>query len=258
MWDAKQYLKFSEERSRPFFDLLGQVHRHDIRSIVDLGCGPGSLTQTLIERWPDARVIGVDSSPEMLAKATPLSIPGRLDFVEADIGTWSSEEPVDLIVSNAALHWVSDHGRLLSRLAKILKPGGVLAVQMPHRFETPAQKAIEETVSDPQWAAPLAGIGLHRESVMPLSWYVERLLDLGFTVNAWETTYIHVLTGENPVVEWLKGTALRPLLERLGKERQAFLKALAIRLKATYPAKGHVTLFPFPRLFFVASHENTV
>jgi trans-aconitate 2-methyltransferase len=256
MWDAGQYLKFSEERSRPFADLLAQVHREYARLIADLGCGPGNLTRALVERWPAARVVGVDNSPEMLAKAIPSAIPGRLDFVQADIACWSPKESVDLIVSNAALHWIRDHDSLLSRLAEMLTPDGILAVQMPNRFGTPSQTAIEETASKPPWASSLKGVGLHQESVMPLPWYVDRLLGLGFTVNAWETAYIHVMTGENPVLEWLKGTALRPLLERLGREADGFLSALGSRLKTAYPAKGNVTLFPFPRLFFVATRRG--
>jgi trans-aconitate 2-methyltransferase len=127
-------------------------------------------------------------------------------------------------------------------------------VQMPNRFQTPSQIAVEQTTAEPRWAAALAGVGLHRESVLPIARYVDRLHDLGFRVNAWETTYIHVLTGENPVLEWLKGTGLRPLLQRLGTEEGgAFLQALGSRLKAAYPARGSVTLFPMPRLFFVAT-----
>src|SRR5437879_1181277 len=113
MWDAGQYLKFSEERSRPFIDLLAQVHREHTGFIADFGCGPGNLTRTLTERWPAARVVGVDNSPEMLAKAIPLAVPGRLDFVQADIAIWSPKESVDLIVSNAAFHWIRDHDGLL-------------------------------------------------------------------------------------------------------------------------------------------------
>jgi trans-aconitate 2-methyltransferase len=192
----------------------------------------------------------------MLAKAVPLALPGRLDFVQADIATWSPEQAVDLIVSNAAFHWVPDHDSQLSRLAALLRPGGTLAVQMPNRFATPAQAAMEETMSEPSWASSVKGVGLHRESVMPVSWYVSQLVALGFRVNAWETTYIHVLTGDNPVLEWLKGTALRPLLERLGKEADEFMSALGRRLKAAYPARDMVTLFPFPRLFFVATREK--
>ena len=254
IWDAKQYHQFSDERSRPFDDLLAQVRRPEAHFIADLGCGTGSLTRTLTERWPSARVVGVDSSSEMLEQAMPLAVPGRLEFVRADIAHWSAGEPVDLLISNAALHWVGDHDDLLTRLAGMLAPGGTLAVQMPNRFGTPSQKAVEETAADPRWASSSKGVGLHRESVMPLTWYVDLLHDLGFAVDAWETTYVHVLTGENPVLAWLRGTGLRPLLERLGQaEGDEFLRALGDRLRAVYPARGSVTLFPFPRLFFVAS-----
>ena len=254
MWDAAQYAKFSQERSRPFADLLARVHREKAGVIVDLGCGTGQLTRTLAERWPDAVVTGVDSSPQMLEKARPLEIPGRLDFVLADVASWSADRPLDLMVSNAALHWVGDHAGLLSRLAGMLAPGGTLAVQMPDRFHTPAQLAIEETVADPRWRSRLEGVGLHRESVAPLLWYVSRLHELAFRVDAWQTTYVHVLTGKSPIVEWLGGTGLRPLLERLGPhEADEFREALSARLDVAYPPEGNVTLFPFPRLFFVAT-----
>jgi trans-aconitate 2-methyltransferase len=255
MWDANTYLKFADERGRPFADLLGQVADDQPRTIVDLGCGPGQLTLTVAERWPAAQVIGVDNSPEMMEKARPLSLPGRLQFIQADIGNWSPEAPVDLVVSNAALHWLPAHDSVLSRLSAMLTPGGTLAVQMPNRFHTPAQAAIEETVAQPRWAA-LHDVGLHRESVLPLRRYVERLHELSFQVNAWETTYIHVLRGENPVLEWLRGTALRPLLASLELRAQdEFLRELAERLRTAYPPKPGVTLFPFPRLFFVATRS---
>jgi trans-aconitate 2-methyltransferase len=254
MWDAEQYLKYSEERSRPFFDLLARVRREQADRIADLGCGPGNLTRTLSERWPAARVVGIDSSPEMLQQAERWSIPGRLEFVQADLASWSPEEPVDLIVSNAVLQWVSDHEIVLARLANLLAPGGTLAVQMPYHFQNPAHLAIEETKADPRWSATLQGVGLHPQSVLPLVWYVERLHELGFVVDAWQTTYLHVLTGENPVLEWFKGTALRPLLNQLTPQtEEAFLHELGGRLKAAYPARGRVTLLPFPRLFFVAT-----
>jgi trans-aconitate 2-methyltransferase len=254
MWDAAEYLKFEQERARPFVDLLARVRRERAGTIVDLGCGTGHLTRTLAERWPDAVVIGVDNSPQMLEKARPLEQAGRLDFVLADVAAWSPSGPVDLIVSNAALHWVADHAGLLARLTGMLAPGGTLAVQMPNRFHTPAQAAIEATSADPRWAARLQGVGLHRESVQALLWYVRRLHELGFTVDAWETTYVHVLTGEAPVVKWLEGTGLRPLLAALGPdEAEEFRRALAVRLEAAYPPDTGVTLFPFPRLFFVAT-----
>ena len=256
MWDAGEYLKYSDERSRPFADLMAQVHRAEARLIADLGCGTGHLTRSLCERWPSARVVGVDNSPEMLAQTVPQVIPGRLRFVQENLTGWSPGELVDLIVSNAALQWVSDHDAVVPRLVAMLAPGGTLAVQMPNRFQTPSQAAIEETVTDHRWSSSLTGVGLHRESVMPIAWYVHRLHDLGFSVNAWETTYIHVLTGENPVLRWLQGTALRPLLERVGPDHEGkFLRALGNRLATAYPARGAVTLFPMPRLFFVATER---
>jgi trans-aconitate 2-methyltransferase len=254
MWNATEYLKFSDERRRPFADLLAQVHRDDVTFIADLGCGTGNLTRTLAEQWPAAKVVGVDSSHEMLEKAKPLAIPARLDFVECDIINWLPSAPIDLLVSNAALHWISDHEDLLKRLAGMLAPGGTLAVQMPNRFGNASQIAIEETAADPRWAALLKGVGLHRESVMPLTWYAIQLHALGFVVNAWETTYFHVLKGPNPVLDWLKGTALRPLLDRLDAQLQTeFLRIVGDRFKAAYPPTGEVTLFTMPRLFFVAS-----
>jgi trans-aconitate 2-methyltransferase len=254
MWDPQQYLQFADERSRPFFDLLAHVPCQQPKSIADLGCGAGNLTEKLSERWPQARVTGIDNSPEMLTKAKRLAIPGRLEFAQAAIENWTPAEPIDLLLSNAALHWVSDHAALLVRLAGMLTPNGMLAVQMPARFNTPSQTAIEETAADPRWAATLQGVGLHRESVRPLTWYMDRLHDLGFAVNAWETTYVHVLTGPDPVLEWTKGTALRPLLKRLEPSAATeFLRELAGRFRAAYPPRGDVTLFPFPRLFFVAT-----
>jgi len=251
MWDAAQYSKYLSERTRPFLDLLGQVPANEPRLIVDLGCGLGNLTRILAERWPSARVIGIDSSPEMLGQAKP--IPGRLEFVQADIGSWAPGEAVDVLLSNAALHWIPDHAAFLARLTGMLAPGGTLAVQMPNRFQTASHAAVEATLADARWSH-LKGVGLHRESVMPILWYVQRLRERGLTVNAWETTYVHVMPGRSPVVEWLKGTALRPLLERLdSKATDEFLDELGRRLDAAYPPDGNVTLFPMPRIFFVAT-----
>ncbi len=255
-WDANQYNKFAAERERPFADLVEQaaLSGTEIRQIVDLGCGPGRLTRQLAERWPAAHVVGVDSSPEMLAKTQPLVIPGRLEFVQADLGVWSPDQLVDLILSNAALHWIADHERLLTRLAGWLAPGGTLAVQMPNRFDGPVQKAIDETAADPRWAGQLRGAGLHRGSVQPIDWYVRLLQGLGFAVNAWETTYVHVLTGPNPVLEWFRGSGLRPLLARLdATAAQQFSSDLAARLTTLYPPQNETTLFPMPRLCFVAT-----
>lgn len=256
MWNAEEYLKFSAERARPFADLMAQVSMAEVESIVDLGCGTGHLTRGIAERWAKARVTGVDRAPEMLAKAKPLTIRGRLEFVQAEIADWSADQSVDLIVSNAALHWVGNHETLLPRLSRMLSAHGTLAVQMPNRFQGPIQAAIETVVADPRWEAQLEGVGLHRESVRPILWYVRLLHGLGMDVNAWETTCVHVLKGESPVLEWIKGTALRPLLSRLDESTSAqFLSELGPRLNAVYPPTGDVTFFPMPRLFFVAQRQ---
>jgi trans-aconitate 2-methyltransferase len=256
MWDADQYLKFADERSRPFFDLMARVRQERAEFIADLGCGPGHLTRTLLDRWPSARVVGVDNSQEMLEQARPTAIPGRLEFVLADLAAWSPDRPVDLLVSNAALQWVGDHAGLLPRLAGMLSPAGTLAIQMPYHFESPAHRLIEETKTDPRWSGALTRIGLQPNAVQSAAWYVERMHDLGFTVDAWQTIYIHVLTGENPVLEWFKGTALRPLLNRLAPPaRDEFLRELGSRLQAAYPARQGITLLPFPRLFVVATRR---
>lgn len=254
MWDANQYLKFADQRARPFYDLLARVEVREAGFIADLGCGPGNLTRILAERWPGAAVVGVDSSAEMLTAARANRLPGRVEFVQADIMTWTPDRPVDLLISNAALHWVPDHAALFARLAGLLAPAGTLAVQIPYHFQSQAHQIIHEVKTGPRWHGALAEIGLHERSVMPLLWYVERLHELGLAVDAWQTTYVHVLTGDNPVLEWFKGTALRPLLAALEPPAQEdFLRELGDRLRAAYPAKRGVTLLPFPRLFLVAT-----
>ncbi len=271
-WDPDQYRIFADERSRPFYDLLGRVPPMRVRTAVDLGCGSGELTRELLVRWPGARVVGVDNSPEMLARAEAAcpDLPGtaaspRVTFVLADLAGWAPEAPVDLVFTNAALQWVPDHDRLLPALAAMVAPpsevaagggpapGGVLAIQMPGNFDAPSHRVIDEMVRDRRWAAELAGVARSGGSVRALQWYVERLHALGFAVDAWETTYIHILRGENPVLEWVRGTALRPLLDRLTPERSpAFESELGARLEREYPKRGEITLFPFRRLFLVA------
>lgn len=254
MWDPQTYLRYSDERARPFFDLLGQVPLEHPVQVVDLGCGTGHLTRTLCDRWPGAKVLGIDSSPEMLSQACAVAIPNRLEFQQGEIAGWSSQERFDLIFSNAALHWVGDHAELLPRLVNQLTEQGCLAVQMPNRFRSLSQKIIDEVAGDSRWSSILQGVGLHPESVLPISDYVSCLQDLGFRVNAWETTYCHVLRGENPVLEWVSGTGLRPLVQALPEDlKPAFLEELGGRFQKGFPRRGETTLFPFPRLFFVAT-----
>jgi trans-aconitate 2-methyltransferase len=250
MWNAAQYQKFSSERDRPFFDLLAQVNANAPRAVADLGCGTGHLTATLLERFPDARIWGVDSSADMLEAARTHAVPERLEFVQSDLRAWRSPQLLDLIVSNAVLQWVPDHASLLTKLTSMLEDGGWLAVQMPANFDAPTHSILRELTSSAHWNLSDAN---EPRPVQDIAWYLETLVGLGFGVNAWETTYQHVLQGENPVLEWVKGTALRPVLSRLeGARRDEFLEVYGARLLEAYPTRGFGTVLPFKRLFFVA------
>jgi trans-aconitate 2-methyltransferase len=195
----------------------------------------------------------------MLARAQTHVLPGRLRFEQGDMAKWNSPAPLDLIVSNAALQWVGGHERVLARWTAMLALGGVLAVQIPYRFHSLTQDALDAAAQDRRWADRLRGVGLSRDSVHSLSWYVRRLQELGLDVNAWKTTYYHLLTGENPVLEWFKGSALRPLLAQLGPhEIPAFLHEAGDRLRRAHPPRHGVTALPFTRLFFVATRRHDV
>ncbi len=251
MWDPKQYAAFKDERARPFFELLGRIPDRPYGEIVDLGCGTGELTRVLAERWPEAKVTGLDSSPEMLAQAASRATAGAPTFEEGDIAGYG--RPADLVFSNAALHWLGDHPALIPRLAGLVRPGGVFAVQMPSNFYARSHMLLTETARTGPWAPKLA-YGWRPLSVHPLDYYVRLLQDLGARVDAWETEYYQVLEGENAVFEWVKGSALRPVLALLdGAEREAFEAAYAARLRAAYPAAAQGTLFPFKRVFWVAT-----
>lgn len=252
-WDPTQYLKFSDHRLRPALDLLARIPHEAPRRIHDLGCGPGTITRLLAERWPGAVVTGVDSSPEMLAKARR-EVPG-LAFDLADIAGWSPPQPADLLFSNATLHWLDDHASLLPRLFSLLAAGGVLAIQMPSNRESPSHLLIDEAARAGPWRDKLAGLRPTYRSVETPESYYRILAPLAAALDIWETSYLHALEGDNPVVEWTKGTALRPYLEALAEpERGAFLAAYAARVAAAYPKQPDGrTLLPFRRLFIVAA-----
>jgi trans-aconitate 2-methyltransferase len=248
--DPNQYAIFADERARPFFSLLERVPDRPYESIVDLGCGSGVLTRSLADRWPDAQVTGLDSSPPMLAGAAKHAIPGRLGFVEGDILEY--DRPADLIFTNAALQWVDGHEALFPRLAALVQPRGAFACQMPSSFFQPSHLLMEETARSGPWASRL--VEWRQLQVKELSWYVDLLLGMGFDVDAWQTTYHFVLQGEDPVLEWVKGTSLQPILNRLEEnERPAFLAEYAARLRNAYPANRYGTVYPFTRIFFVAT-----
>lgn len=255
-WDPQQYLRFGDERSQPFSDLVARIPPlpAPARRVVDLGCGPGHLTATLAATFPGAEVLGVDSSPEMVAAAAPHAGP-QVRFVEGDAATWvpAAGEAPDVIVSNATLQWIDGHVELLDRWLSLLRPGGVFAFQVPGNFTSPSHRSFAEQVTSPAWRDRVDAAVLDRpRSAEPVA-YLERLLDLGAVAQVWETTYLHVLSGPDPVLEWVRGTALRPVLAALSAaDRPAFEAELAERLRRAYPPDAHGTVFPFRRIFAVA------
>jgi trans-aconitate 2-methyltransferase len=251
MWDAGQYQRFGGERARPFFDLLARVNLTDPGYVVDLGCGPGNLTAWLATRWVSAVVVGVDSSPEMIEAARVHDAPG-LSFMRDDIRHWKPQALPDLIVSNAVLQWVPEHRELLTEWAGWLAAGGWLAFQVPGNFDQPSHAIMREMVESPRWRKLLQDVHLNRQTADPAD-YAELLAGAGCEVDAWETTYVHILHGEDPVLDWYKGTGLRPVLAALDAERQAeFLADYGERLREAYPPRPFGTVFPFRRVFTVA------
>jgi trans-aconitate 2-methyltransferase len=250
-WNPTQYLNFGSERLRPALDLLARVPLERPAAIVDLGCGAGNVTRVLQQRWPDAAIIGVDNSPQMLEQAARTA--SAIRWQNADLAHWSSPQPSDLIYSNAALHWLDDHPRLFPRLLRQLRQGGVLAIQMPDNFGEPSHTCAFEAAAAGPWRDRLAPL-LRTAPVLPASVYYDLLAPLSLRVEIWQTEYLHVLDGNNPVAEWTRGSLLVPLLEALqGDERAAFESDYRIRVRAAYPARADGrTLFPFRRLFIVA------
>jgi trans-aconitate 2-methyltransferase len=254
MWDPGQYLQFGDERGRPFIDLLARVNAEAPRYVVDLGCGPGNLTALLAKRWPGAQVLGLDNSPEMIAAATATAAAagGRLSFALADIREWQPDRPVDVFVSNAVLQWVPDHLGLLTHWAGLLAPGGWLAVQLPGNFDQPSHAILRDLATSTRWRPLLGEVSLNRQAEDPAA-YLDLLARAGCQVDAWETTYLHVLQGQDPVLEWYKGTGLRPVLAALTPQRSAgFLAEYAARVRDAYPPAPYGTVLPFRRVFVVA------
>lgn len=261
-WNPAQYLKFSAERQRPGFDLLAQIGDLPAGSLYDLGCGTGSHAQAIAERWPDRAVFGIDNSPQMLnaAKETP----SRIRWIEAEIAAWRAPERAALIYSNATLHWLPRHEALFPRLLDQLAPQGVLAVQMPRNFDDPSQRLLRETARAGGWAARLAPLFdpdcptpslLRPDPVGRPEFYYDLLAPRAAGgLDLWETEYIHQLAGENAVLEWMRGTTLRPVLDALDHaSRESFLAAYGAALAAAFPRRADgKTLLHFRRLFLVA------
>lgn len=254
MWNPSQYERFRDERKRPFFELLARVDAAAPAQVVDLGCGTGDLTLALAERWPSAQVVGVDSSEEMIAEARRRPTLDRVRFELADLEDWTPSTPVDVMISNAALHWLPDHATLLRRLVPLIAPGGVIAFQIPANFDAPSHRRIDQVRAHPRFSAALDKV--RRGQAGRLDFYEAHLAGLGFIVDAWETTYLHVLHGEDAVLQWLLGTTLRPVLAALGDEEgEAFLEMLRPMLRADYPAGVRGTPYRFTRRFVVARRQ---
>ncbi|MBL8699794.1 MAG: methyltransferase domain-containing protein [Alphaproteobacteria bacterium] len=250
IWNADQYLKFADHRARPGLELLARIPIDAPSSVWDLGCGAGNLTAALRERWSRARIVGLDNSPEMLAKARKIA---GIEWIECDLVGWSAPEPADVVFSNAVLHWVPDHARLFAHLMRQVAPGGALAVQMPRNFAARSHTALYETAREPAWAAALAPL-LGPTPVAAPAQYYEWLKPHAAAVDVWETEYLQVLTGDDAVVEWTRATAVKPFLDALpSAQREPFLAAYRARLAPAYPRRDDgTTLFAFRRLFIVA------
>lgn len=261
-WDPAQYLRHAGHRARPFTDLLARVPDLPGRSplIADLGCGPGNVTTLLAARWPTARITGYDNSAEMLDKARveyagPTVGGGSLDFTHADVRTWAPAQPYDLIISNATLQWVPGHVERFAEWIAGLAPGGTFAFQVPGNFGSPSHRLMRELAE----SAGLADALRHENAVLTPEAYLAVLADLDCEVDAWETTYVHLLQGEDPVLDWVKGTGLRPVLAALADDpeaRETFLAEYRAALREAYPAGPHGTPFPFRRVFAVARKKN--
>jgi trans-aconitate 2-methyltransferase len=282
MWNPEVYSRFQVERDRPFFDLIAQLPALSPRRIVDLGCGSGHLSAELARRWPQAEVTGIDSSAEMLSKAPRL---GNLQFVQADLGEWTpsrlgpnlevpdgdvtgleitdaavSNAQPDLLLSNSALQWLSDHPALIPRLAAQVAPGGVFAFQVPGNFSAPSHVLLHQLRLESRWLERLGPPERGPESRASLDPqdYADLLTPLGFGVNTWETSYLHLLRGPDPVLNWVRGTALRPVLARLSApEVTEFEAQYGERLRQAYPERPSGTPFLFRRVFVVAERTAT-
>ena len=257
-WDPNLYLKFSDHRLRPALELLDRVPLASPAVIYDLGCGHGRLTRLMAERWPAAQVTGLDNSKEMLAKAAADG--GNVRWIEADAHQWQPETPPDLVYSNAALQWIDGHETLFPRLVRLLAPGGCLAVQVPLSWGMPSHRLMRETLADGGPGGRALGAealrrGVARKWVEDADVYYDWLVGRTKTLDIWETEYLQVLEGQDPVLEWVKGTGLRPVLNGLDDgERAIFLEDYARRLRAAYPTRADGrTLYPFRRLFIVAT-----
>lgn len=254
MWDPAIYHRFGNERSRPFHDLVARIGAERPRAVADLGCGPGDLTTGLARRWPDARITGLDSSPEMIGKARALAAPVAFDV--ADLRDWRPAPDTDVVVTNAVLQWVPGHPALVDAWVRALPPGAWFAMQVPGNFDAPSHRALRALARSAPYADTLGEI-VREAPVDDAAGYAALLTAAGAAVDAWETTYVHLLPAggaEHPVLRWLEGTALRPVKAALDDAAwREFRAALGAALAAEYPARNGYVAFPFRRIFAVAA-----
>jgi trans-aconitate 2-methyltransferase len=247
-WDPERYLAYADERGRPFVELLARIGAREPRTVVDLGCGAGNLTALLAERWPTARITGVDSSAEMVAQAGDVP---RIEFEVADLRAWQPAAPVDVLISNATLQWVPGHVDLLPKLVGHVAPGGWFGFQVPGNFDEPSHVIRRELAAEAPYAQHTAGAAV--PDAFGPEIYLDVLAGLGCRVDAWETTYLHLLTGSDPVFTWVSGTGARPTLQALPDHlRPHFEDELKRRLAAAYPERPYGVVLRFRRVFVVA------
>jgi trans-aconitate 2-methyltransferase len=252
-WDPPAYLRHADERSRPFRELVARAEV-DATSVVDLGCGPGHLMAPLRQRWPAAVLHGVDSSPEMIETARSDAAGEGITYQLADVREWAPVADVDVVVSNATLQWIPDHLPLVERWQRFVAPGGVLAIGVPGNFREPSHVLLRELAGREPYTSATAGT--ERPEAHDAVTYLEVLAGPGWRVDAWETTYLHVLHGPDPVLSWISGTGARPVLKALPDGlREQFLAEYGAALRAAYPAQQFGTVLPFRRVFAVATRE---
>lgn len=254
-WNPDQYLKFADERTRPCRDLVQRVSVNGVRTVIDLGCGPGNSTQILAERWPDARLTGLDNSADMISTACKSS--STSDWVVGDIAEWAaaSNESFDVVFSNAALQWLPDHSRLLPRMLSRVAPGGALAIQMPANYDAPPHQLMREIAASREWRSNFPDGRVREWHVHDEAFYYDVLTHLSDRVDFWATEYMHVIPNVSGIVEWYKGTGMRPFLEALNSEdeRRRFTEEYRDRLTEYYrPQSDGLVLFPFRRIFLIA------
>jgi len=251
-WNPQQYSRFAGQRLRPALDLIARIPVERPQTVVDLGCGTGNVTRVLRSRWTDARIAGVDDSPQMLAEARQTA--ANIVWEQCDLAAWNPTQQFDVIFSNAALHWLDDHPALFERLCARVAPGGALAVQMPRNVGAPSHTLMHELATSPPWRGALAGL-IRPQPVLSPEAYYGILAARTRALDIWETEYLQVLEGENPVAEWTKGTWLAPLLAALAPaERADFESEYRRRVALAYPRQADgKTLFPFRRLFILAA-----